>query len=160
MHEKFLFDKFMQEIEESDLVMQELAMPYKIEVSIEEKNYLLENSEALKKLGIIVQDFGQNAMIITNIPLILADVPLNEIVSDILSDLSLFSKDKIALKNKIATRACKNAIKAGDVLSDEEIEKILNMVKSSTTPLLCPHGRPYVVKITKNQVEKWFKRVL
>lgn len=160
VHEKFLFDKFMSEIENSEVMVQELAMPYKFEVNASEKGYVLDNQDALKKLGIVIHDFGQNSLIIVQIPTILADVPLNDFVSELLSDLTIFSKDKIAIKNKIATRACKNAIKAGDVLSEDEIEKILNMVKNSSTPLLCPHGRPYVVKITKNQVEKWFKRVL
>ena len=63
-------------------------------------------------------------------------------------------------RHQIATHACKSAIKANDVLSEEEIEDIINMVKNSASPLLCPHGRPYVVNIKKVEVEKWFKRVL
>ena len=133
-------------------------MPFKFTVNAVEKDYFLECAESLRKVGIEIQDFGHNALIITQIPTILSDVSLSEFVDEMLSDLTNFSKDRVALKNKIATRACKNAVKAGDTLNQDEIDKILKMVENSTTPLLCPHGRPYVVKMSKNQVEKWFKR--
>ncbi len=159
-HERFLFDKLIDEIQKGEIVTQQLLVPYKISVNAEEKDFILDNANSLQELGVEVQDFGLNSLIITQVPSLLVDIDLSSFITEILSDLQSFSRDKVVLRHKIATKACKSAVKAGDTLTNEEIEKLLDMVKESNSPLLCPHGRPYVVKITKSQVEKWFKRVL
>ena len=155
-----LFDKLIDEIQKGEIVTQQLLVPYKISVNAEEKDFILDNANSLQELGVEVQDFGLNSLIITQVPSLLVDIDLSSFITEILSDLQSFSRDKVVLRHKIATKACKSAVKAGDTLTNEEIEKLLDMVKESNSPLLCPHGRPYVVKITKSQVEKWFKRVL
>ena len=77
----------------------------------------------------------------------------------ILGNLNEYSeKGKDYFKTALMQHACKMAIKSGQVLSLNEIEVLLN--KMAEGVLLCPHGRPIVVEITKNQIEKWFKRVL
>ena len=67
---------------------------------------------------------------------------------------------KTTIKDKIASLACKSAVKGGDTLSKFEIDSLLSSFAKNNTQLLCPHGRPIIVKLTKNQIEKWFKRVL
>ena len=63
------------------------------------------------------------------------------------------------LKEKIAQKACKASIKAGDKLSKNDTEILLNMLKGNLG-LKCPHGRPICVKISKTEIEKWFKRIV
>ena len=63
------------------------------------------------------------------------------------------------LKEFIAQQACKHAVKAGDVLSFNSIEKLVENLQNQES-LLCPHGRPIIVEITKKQIEKWFKRIV
>lgn len=159
-HERFLFDKYIKHAEENDVPSQELLIPYLINTSIDEKAFLLENKENFLNMGIELVDSGSHNIFVKRIPTFLIDYNLKDFFNDILSNLQSFTRDKVVFRHQIATHACKSAIKANDVLSAEEIEDIINMVKNSNSPLLCPHGRPYVVNIKKVEVEKWFKRVL
>ena len=63
------------------------------------------------------------------------------------------------LKEKIAQAACKAAVKAGDNLTNNEIETLINIMLQKGSVSLCPHGRPTIIKLTKHQIESWFKRV-
>ena len=80
-------------------------------------------------------------------------------------NLSLFSgcdyikEKKDILKEKIAQKACKAAIKSGKTLSQDEIECLLSMLKSNIA-LRCPHGRPITVKVSRTEIDKWFKRIV
>ena len=72
----------------------------------------------------------------------------------------LSRKTNEALKNKIARHACRSAVKAGDKLSEGEIDVLLKSFKENKNVLLCPHGRPIVVVFKKTEIEKWFKRIV
>ena len=159
-HERFLFDKYLKNAEDNAISSQELLIPYLLYTSMDEKSFILDNLENFKNMGIEIQDGDSHSVFVKTIPTFLIDYDLKEFFTDILADLKSFTRDKIVFRHQIATHACKSAIKANDVLSEEEIEDIINMVKNSASPLLCPHGRPYVVNIKKVEVEKWFKRVL
>lgn len=160
VHERFIFDKLMDDISKKQVAVQELLVPYQLNVNEEEKNFIKDNIKELETLGFIINEFGKNSLIVTQIPLLLVDVSLEDYFSDILSNLNTLDREQLLLRHKIATKSCKAAIKAGYILTQDEIDKIIEMVETSKSPLLCPHGRPYVVTITKTQVEKWFKRVL
>ena len=159
-HERFLFDKYIKTAEQNAVPSQELLIPYLISTSIDEKDFLLTNADNFLKMGIEVVDGDRHSVFVKRIPTFLIDYDLKEFFGDILSNLQSFTRDKVVFRHQIATHACKSAIKANDVLKEDEIEDIINMVKNSSSPLLCPHGRPYVVNIKKVEVEKWFKRVL
>ena len=62
------------------------------------------------------------------------------------------------LKEKLSQKACKASVRAGDKLSEKEILVLLNIMKENNITLACPHGRPAVIEITRNELEKWFKR--
>ena len=81
----------------------------------------------------------------------------NEILSEI-NTLKTLTIDDI-LKEKIAQKACKAAIKAGDKLTEKDIEILLDKLNYNLG-LKCPHGRPIAIKITGTEVEKWFKRIV
>ena len=74
------------------------------------------------------------------------------------------NKNKITeadlVKDNLMQMACKSAVKGGDDLSKGEIEKLLYEMKEQNVVLFCPHGRPVIVRITKNEIEKWFKRIV
>ena len=65
-----------------------------------------------------------------------------------------------ALNDYLAKSACKAAVKANDILSDNEIDVLINQLFKDNQVLLCPHGRPIVVEIKKTDIEKWFKRIV
>ena len=62
------------------------------------------------------------------------------------------------LKEKLSQKACKASVRAGNELSDDEIDLLLSLMQKNNMTLSCPHGRPAVISITKNELEKWFKR--
>jgi DNA mismatch repair protein MutL len=73
---------------------------------------------------------------------------------------SLKMKSVDLLRERIAKAACRSAVKGGDNLSDGDIRRLLALIGEHDVELRCPHGRPIVVKLTKFEIEKWFKRRL
>lgn len=159
-HERFLFDKYMAEIDNREVVKQHMLVPYILNVSLGEKIFIENNIQKLEEMGFEIESFGEKAFKVESVPLILSDLSLQDFFDEILGNIEYLMRENETLKNKIATKACKNAIKGGYVLVQSEIDKILDMVENSKSPLLCPHGRPYVVKITENDIEKWFRRIV
>ncbi|MGN1227977.1 MAG: DNA mismatch repair endonuclease MutL [Christensenellales bacterium] len=159
-HERYLYDLYMSEIEKQEVRIQDLLLPYTINADYDLANFLDKNIPLLKELGFEIEAFGSNIYKIEAVPMILCEVDLDKFIEEIFENKTYLTNTGEQLRDKIATRACKNAVKAGMTLNQSEIDKILDMIKTSKSPLLCPHGRPYVLKITKTDIEKWFKRIV
>ena len=112
-------------------------------------------------MGIEISEFGINAFKISAIPSFLIDMNLKKFFDDVLSDLSTLKNLTVndLLVEKLAQKACKSAIKSGDKLSQLEIDTLLEKLKENIG-LKCPHGRPVVIKITRMEIDKWFKRII
>lgn len=159
-HERYLFDKFMDEVKKEDVAIQDLLVPYTINADYDLANFLDNNLEPLAELGFFVEPFGANVYKIDSVPMILSDINLDKFISEIYENKAFLTNTDEQLREKLAMRACKSAIKAGMTLKQSEIDKIVEMIKTTKSPLLCPHGRPYVLKITRKDIEKWFKRIV
>ena len=159
-HERVLYDKFKAEIESGDLHAQPLLVPYTLNTSYAESEFLEKYKTALTSMGFEIDVFGNNVYKISAVPEILSDLDLEAFFRDIFSELNYLTNQNELIKDKIATKACRSAIKAGDRISDDEIALLIKMVNSSDSPLQCPHGRPFVVKVTRTELEKWFKRIV
>ncbi len=160
-HERILFDKFMEQIKSGTIDVQPLLIPYIENVNQEEYSFLLDNVKAFDALGIEVSDFGKNSIKISTLPTCFIDMNVKGFLFDVLSDLrglKSLSIDDI-LREKIAQKACKAAIKSGDSVSDDEVVIVADAIKKNMG-LKCPHGRPVVVKITRTEIDKWFKRIV
>ena len=122
---------------------------------------MLDNIKAFDALGIEISDFGKNSIKISTLPTCFIDMNVKGFLFDVLSDLrglKSLSIDDI-LREKIAQKACKAAIKSGDSVSDGEVVIVAEAIKKNMG-LKCPHGRPVVVKITRTEIDKWFKRIV
>lgn len=160
-HERILFDKFMDQIKSGTIDVQPLLIPYIENVNQEEYTFLLDNVKAFDALGIEISDFGKNSIKISTLPTCFIDMNVKGFLFDVLSDLrglKSLSIDDI-LREKIAQKACKAAIKSGDSVSDGEVVIVADAIKKNMG-LKCPHGRPVVVKITRTEIDKWFKRIV
>lgn len=159
-HERLNYDKLIKELEQKNLSIQPLLLPYVLETNVLETNFILENLSSLQELGFTVNEFGQNAFKVSTIPSVLYNINLADFFKEILSDLNAFKKvtTKDILKEKLSQKACKASVKAGDKLSNQDIEILLNQMINSNMTLACPHGRPAIIEITKNEIEKSFKR--
>ncbi len=160
-HERQRYDAIMAQINSNTLKVQDLLVPYIIKVSQSEANFLNDNIDTLKSFGIDICEFGYNTYKVSSVPLIISDMNLDDFFADVFDNLLSFAKSpQETIKPRFMQMACKSAVKGGDVLSDLEINTLLNKIKTETEVLLCPHGRPIVVEITKKQIEKWFKRIV
>ncbi len=159
-HERFLYDKYMNEIRNREVTVQDLIVPYTLSADNDLANFLDANKDELEKLGFKITFWGSNIYKIEAVPMILSDIDLSKFIEDIFQNKVYLTNVNEQLRDKIATKACKSAVKAGMSLSESEIDSIMEMIKTSTSPLLCPHGRPYVLKISRKDIEKWFKRIV
>ncbi len=160
-HERILFDKLNQALKNSDIIKQPLLFPYILCVNNQEFDFICTKIDMFQSLGVEISEFGNNTFKISAIPAFLGDMNIQSFFDDILSDLNFLKTITVndILLDKLAQKACKSAIKSGDKLSNFEIAFLTKKLKENIG-LKCPHGRPVAVKITRTEIDKWFKRIL
>jgi len=160
-HEKYLFEKYRRSIKNLEVVSQILLTPTVIELTYEDFPYYSENVEAFENAGFKIEDFGDNTISIREVPMFLGKPDVKSLFYEILDNLKkLGSGETTEVKyNKIASLACRAAVKANDKLSIMEMEKLMEDLRYIEEPFTCPHGRPTMIKITLNELEKRFKRI-
>lgn len=139
---------------------QPLLLPFIFDVNNVEKTLIDENLDVFSELGFQVEQFGNNSYKINSVPSILTGINLAEFLLDAMQNLNKISSTNEVIKKHFATCACKAAVKGGQILSDNEIVFLLNEILSSKHTLLCPHGRPICICLSKYEIEKMFKRIV
>ena len=158
-HERALYDKFSVSVENENVLKQGLITPYHLKLNSLEYDFFKRNFDVLSSVGFDVADKGDNQIEITAIPYVLPIEKLGEYIDYFISNLQDYSsKASDYFKSGLMQHACKMAVKSGQILSLNEIETLINEMEKHV--LLCPHGRPILIKITKSQIEKWFKRIV
>jgi DNA mismatch repair protein MutL len=160
-HEKILFEQYSDSVKNRLVLAQILAAPVVVELSTEDFVIYTENSEIFKTTGFNIEIFGQNTISIREVPIILGNIEIKSLFLSIIDNLkSMGTGEAVAVKyNKIATLACKSAVKAKDKLSILEMKALIDKLRFIREPFTCPHGRPTIIKITLNELEKRFKRI-
>ena len=160
-HERILFDKFNDSLKNNDVVKQPLLFPFTLNVNNAEFDFLNSKREVLSNMGIEIEEFGRNTFKVSAVPAFLSDMNLQSFFNEILSEMETLKNFTLndLIVEKIAQKACKAAIKSGDKLSDLELKTLLDVLKENLG-LKCPHGRPVAVKITRLEIDKWFKRII
>ena len=161
-HERILFDKLNNQIITNNIEQQNLLVPFMFSVNPKEESYIEEVIPNLADIGFIIEPFGNRTYKVTSVPYLLSDINLKDFITDILSDIKTIETIELKdlLKDKLASMACKSAVKAGDMLMPAEINKLLSLFVEGQNKLLCPHGRPVVVNLPRKEIEKWFKRIV
>lgn len=159
-HERVNYEKFKTEFENEDLVLQELMTPEVIHLSNFELELAMEYHKELEKLGFELEEFGTNSIIMRSIPMIFGKPDTGMFFKEIIANLENLDGSSIIKLEKIMKIACTKSIKAGDSLDPVEIKKLLIDLSKCEDPYTCPHGRPTIVKLTKKEIEKYFKRLL
>lgn len=160
-HERILYDQFKKQYMESEVVIQDLLVPYVVNLNAIEFAFLNEHKHIFEKLGIFFEAFGDHAIKIDSVPVVLKDIDFAQYIETILKDTQNISvKKSDMLEEYLARTACRSAVKANDILSSDEVDKLIAMLGKTDQVLLCPHGRPIVVEISKKEMEKWFKRIV
>lgn len=163
VHERILYEQLLS----SKIKIQELITPMNIELSAKERAILEEFGEALTDLGFRFEPFGGDTFRIISVPVVVGALVSPEIIHDILNDMVTLPKktdkgagQKIAeiISKRSAMAACKSAIKAGEKQSLEGLERLVKELYQTSNPYTCPHGRPTMIQITKEELEKRFLR--
>lgn len=167
LHERVMYEKFCSVyLEEKDKSMaQPLLTPQKIELSNEEASVAEENISFLTGIGFSMALTGR-LLEVTQVPAVLSDNNIERVVREYLDDIAQNEEtDSEHIQEiddqthrRLAYLACRSAIKAGDSLSQLEIDKLVEQYHATATRFTCPHGRPVQVMFTKAEIERWFKR--
>lgn len=160
-HEKVLFEKYKKEIANSEVLSQILLTPTVIELNHDDYAYYVENETVFKNSGFDIIEFGENTISIREVPIILGKPDIKNLFNEILDNLKNMGSGKtVEVKyNRIASMACKAAVKANNQLTDIEMNKLIDDLRYIDEPFTCPHGRPTIIKVTLNELEKRFKRI-
>lgn len=159
-HERLLFDKFTEEYKNGKTDEQTLLVPFLYSVNEKEAEFLTSRFEYFRNAGIDVAEYEDGVFAVYALPLTLLDMDIKAFFDDVLSDMSFRKADMPdIIRDKLAQKACKAAIKSGKTLSQSEIDKLLEKLHGNMG-LKCPHGRPIAIKITRTEIDKWFKRIV
>ena len=158
--ERILYDKLKNNTDSKKFAVQPLLVPYILNVNSTESRIIFDNLEIFKSLGFNIEEFGNNSYKVSEVPIIFEGLNFDKFFSLFFNEDANIKavKHSDLIKDKLAQIACKASIKAGDMLNTEDIENLVANLNGLV--LLCPHGRPIVVKYSKTDIEKWFKRII
>lgn len=160
-HERLIFNRLKEQMQRREILRQPMLLPFILNLNAFESAFIRENLENIRAIGFDIDEFGDNAFKVSAVPLDLQEIDLKAFFNEILGDVSGYRSVKLEdiLKDKLATAACKAAIKGGMDLTREEVDRLFALMDGDMG-LKCPHGRPVVVKMTRTEIEKMFKRIV
>ena len=161
-HEKIFFEKYLNDIESGDIIIQPLIVPSIIDLSIDDYSYYEENKEVFKEAGFTLEEFGGTSLALKEVPYFLGKLNSKHLFLEILDNLKNLGSGKTSevKHNAIATKACKAAIKGNDRLEINEMIKLVDDLRYIDDPFHCPHGRPVIIKFTSVDIDKKFRRIV
>ena len=159
-HEKVMYERFVKEISENKVTSQNLLPPVVVTLSGSQSQIVEEIEEHLYKLGFEIEPFGGNEYVIKAVPTELFGISEKDLLFDIIDQYSLEGRKATpdTVLSKLATMACKAAIKGNMNISVLEAKALIEELMSLDNPYNCPHGRPTMIFMSKSDVEKKFKR--
>ena len=159
-HERVLYEESLQAFESKVMSSQTLLFPEEIEFSKDEYDILLEIFPYLKKIGFKIIETDESKLIVEATP---SDISwgdekkiIKEIIDEFISTRKKYSSYKEALA---ASFACKAAVKAGDQMTKEEMAMLVNRLFATEHPYYCPHGRPIIMQLSLEELDKRFERI-
>lgn len=160
-HEKVLYERLMKDFSGKVLQKQMLSPPVILTLSMQEESLYKQYAAYFAELGFEVESFGGKEYAIRAVPLQLFGMNARDIFIEILDHLTDESKklDGTVMTDRIATMACKAAVKGNNRMSFEEADALIVQLLQAENPYTCPHGRPTIISITKYELEKKFKRI-
>lgn len=160
--ERINYEYFREKVGRVANEVQELLVPYRIDLSLNEYLRVEEQIEELKKVGLFLESFGHQSFIIRSHPAWFPKGQEVEIIEEMIQQvLKLKKVDVKKLREEAAIMmSCKASIKANQYLTHDQIFALLEELRTTTNPYTCPHGRPIVVHHSTYELEKMFKRVM
>ncbi|MDD3647119.1 MAG: DNA mismatch repair endonuclease MutL [Candidatus Dojkabacteria bacterium] len=162
--ERVTFDRLKEQISTKSVEKQVLLIPETIDLSKPEFLSVKEHRKTLNDLGIKILIFGKQTIKVEEIPALLSKSRIRELLKDLIAEISQedeFSRSKNIEETEnllLSTLACHSSIRAGKALEREEIDDLVKRLLNSQSPYSCPHGRPIIWEIPKNELEGKFER--
>ena len=157
IHERILYEELKDKFYSKKLNSQQLLIPQKIEVTAVEKSIILENQETFSEFGFDIDQFSDNEMLLRAVPAFDFREDVKNVFHKLLEDLKDENEIKDLRENIIISMSCKGAVKAGQKLDMGEMQNMVSRLHE-VGKYTCPHGRPIIVKLTKNDLDKMFGR--
>lgn len=159
-HERIMYERLKDEYESEKVNVQRLLAPEIFELTNKELSLVYENMDLFEKLGFEVSEFGHNTIQIRGVPLIFGKPNIRDLFLEILDNIDKDIKSNYQMKlDKIMKLSCTNAVKSGDLLSNIEIDRLIKDLIVCQNPFNCPHGRPTIIEVSKEEIEKQFLRI-
>lgn len=158
-HERLNYESYKKRLDEGTGA-QQLLVPYIVHVSRREAQLVFDQKDLLEDAGYQIEPFGDTDIQVRAVPFILGQSDMRIMFTEIIESLdTLKNAEREKRMHTIIQASCKHAVKAGDQLTDGEIASLLSAMRASGAPPTCPHGRPVLRILTKNEIERMFKRI-
>ena len=161
LHERILYEQLKEKIKSGQLPTQRLLVPVPVDLSPNEFSCVQENTKFFQTLGLHAEPFGGNTVLISAFPAVLSKTSPEEILLAMIEPFLEYGK-KLAqeelLDKLLHSMACKAAVKAGDRLSAQSIQHLVQLAESEINAHHCPHGRPSMLILTREEIDKMFER--
>lgn len=161
-HEKVKYEQILTKVEHNEIYTQILTPPVVISVTPKEAALIHSYEQYFKELGFEIEDFGMNAYAVRGVPIDLFGHNIKELFEEILTQMSENPVRGVPqiIREKIASMACKAAVKGRHSMTYEEADKLIEQLLELDNPYNCPHGRPTIISMSKYEIEKKFKRII
>ena len=157
IHERILYEELKEKFYNKKIESQHLLLPLKMEVTVIEKNIIFENIDVFQNFGFDIDEFSENEIVIRAVPAFDFRDSIENVFLQLLLDLKNEVEIKDLRENIIISMSCKGAIKAGQKLDISEMQNVVRRIHE-VGKYTCPHGRPIIVKLSKNDLDKMFGR--
>jgi DNA mismatch repair protein MutL len=162
LHERILYETLREKVLSGALESQRLLAPEPVDLAAHEAAAVLENRELLARLGLEVEPFGGETVLVSAYPAMLANFSPVEVLRSLTEELQTEGKriePRDLLDDLLHSIACKAAVKFGDRLTPQEVESLLAQRHLAQDHHHCPHGRPTALIFTREQLDRQFKRI-
>ena len=157
IHERILYEELKEKFYGKKIDSIQLLIPKKMEVTSIEKEIIFENIEIFNNFGFEIDEFYENEILIRAVPVFDFRESCENVFEKLLNDLKNEVEIKDLREKIIISMSCRGAVKAGQKLSFDEMQNMVRRIHE-VGKYTCPHGRPIIVKLTKNDLDKMFGR--
>jgi DNA mismatch repair protein MutL len=158
-HERILYEEAKKRLAQRNPASQQLLFPHTIDLSAEDHDYLMQILPFLEKLGFVVKGFGGKTVVVEGVPSGLKVGGEEKILTDIIDEFKKNRGKDVEIQEKVLkSYACRSAVMAGERLSTETMQYLIDKLFATENPYFCPHGRPILINITLEEIDKRFQR--
>lgn len=161
-HEKVRYERLLKELKNKTVVSQQITPPVVLHLDSKEEQALLSYRDYFTSLGFEIEEFGTGSVAIRSMPVDLYGCKETEFFREVLDELceNPMKDQPDVILNKLASMACKAAVKGNNSLTLEEVSALLDEMLTLDNPYHCPHGRPTIISMSRYEIEKKFKRIV